>query len=298
MFGAWLLSDDDMNASTDSHKATVNYAVFTSNVPRYREKLEGVMETWAAKPLSEDRFFAVGARDYKWPGKGIIQGDCDDNPQFLSCKEARIIQEGAKRETDWLVITGEDNYIDTARFDKFLSKYPKDDTPRAIGLVGCGGDEYCPNLSPHSGGFCGGAGYALNRAALLKMVAPGDEPMMHEYMDEFKGYPSDMATSCVVKKREIPMLRPEGGTLIGGGTVAKKQYELYVENGFLTLHYMAADAMRWLHKKMTKDEAGAKAMEKRVFDDHGCCLACTTAPGPEGKERQLHDCWNGQMGSI
>lgn len=278
-------------AEKNEGPSNVTYAIFTSSLPKYRAKLESTMETWGTRPLREGRFFAVGPKNYpaQWRGRGIVLSRCPDDPSSLACKEASIISEAVRRGAEWVVISGEDNYIDTAAFDALLAKH-RSDEPKALGFFGCGAG-WCNDLQP-DGGFCGGDGYALNRAALLQMMQHGEEQLMHEYTEEYKGYPNDMATSCVLKKRGVPLEHGFDGRTWGSETIARKDYEEALGSGFLSMHYIPTDVMRWIHAKLSNDEPKAVEFYAKAFDDRGCCYGCTTAVNEEGKQRQMQQCWD------
>jgi len=123
----------------------VVYGIFTSAIPKYHNALLAQMETWAARPVAQGRYVAVGGNNYpnEWAGKNVLRSECGDDMRSISCKEATLLAEGAARGADWLFVTGEDNYVHTDHIEKFLSdKDPN--TAITYGVLGCGKGLFLP----------------------------------------------------------------------------------------------------------------------------------------------------------
>jgi hypothetical protein len=253
----------------------VVYGIFTSERPEYRKKLEAVMETWGQAPLSEGRFVAVGGRTYptKWQnGSSVIAVDCADAQDGLSCKEANLLAEGAKRGADWLFISGEDNYVDTAALEEHLEKTSQRYNPGgvvALGQMGCGSGNtnFCESVRTKSG-LCGGGGYAISRGALAALMANGREALIREYGGrERQLMPNDMSTSCALYDRGAEF--PYFGGLFGGPTFGMKDYEQMITSTSV-FHYVTPEVMHWVHGLKTGLPASQmKALEGYAFD-RGC----------------------------
>jgi len=109
------------------------YAVFTSSIEKHHKNLVSQLKTWAAGPHDEGRFVAMGAKDYPkdWQEKGtILSSDCADTRDALACKEAWLLAEGAARDVAWLVIIGEDNWVNPKRLEAELWKRSRE--PRLL----------------------------------------------------------------------------------------------------------------------------------------------------------------------
>jgi hypothetical protein len=163
----------------------VVYAIFTSAIPRYHEALLSQLETWAERPAKQGRYVAVGGSDYpdEWQGKNVLRSECVDKMPGISCKEATLLAEGAARGADWLYVIGEDNYVHTKHLENWLGdKDP--DAAIAYGRVGCGRGMYCEDNPAfrEEGGFCGGSGYIISRAAMQNLLVDG-APALHEIYD-------------------------------------------------------------------------------------------------------------------
>jgi len=227
----------------------VMYGVFTTAVPAYRKRLEAVMTTWGARPKSNGLFYSVGGHTYpsEWQEPGVVVGaeDCDDGVYGNSCKEASLIAEAARRNASWLVISGEDNYVDTARVETALRAMDPI-VPVAMGCLGCGtGLAVYGELVARDGGMCGGCGEVLSHGALQMLAARGRSALIEEYGTETQ---CDMVTSRALRERSIP-LKSFPGQLVGNPIFSQKEIEQ--ATGVMIFHYVMPGTMRWLHALRT-----------------------------------------------
>jgi len=250
--------------------SNVVYAIFTSAIPKYREELESQLETWAARPAEEGRYVAVGGENYPdaWQSGSILRSNCSDDVTSISCKEATLLAEGAARGADWLVVVGEDNYVYTRHVEAFLAdKDP--DMAVAYGRVGCGKGLFCLDNEFFStfGGFCGGAGYIISRAALQRLVADG-APALHKVYDNTTNA-NDMTTSCELAKLGAQLHHTRG--MNGYPLFMIQQFVGAAQSDdILTSHYVPRDAMRWLHAVVeNKEESLQEGLQREAFE-HGC----------------------------
>jgi len=271
----------EVSASWTGH---VVYAIFTSAIPKYHEALLTQLDTWAARPAAQGRYVAVGGSNYpkEWQGSSVLRSECGDDMPSISCKEATLLAEGAARGADWLVVTGEDNYVQTSRVEEFLSdKDP--DAAIAYGNVGCGTGIFCRDseLFETSGGLCGGPGYIISRAALQLLLADG-APALHAIYDN-SSWPNDMSTSCQLRKHEVRLENATG--MLGYAWFMITDYER-IARSCLTAHYLRPAVMRWFHAEV-EGAAGSvkKQLEKKAFD-HGCPIGMNT----ENWAREWADC--------
>ncbi|CAK0872155.1 unnamed protein product [Prorocentrum cordatum] len=210
----------------------------------YREKLEAQLETWAARPAAEGRYVAVGGENYPdaWQSGSMLKSNCGDDMTSISCKEATLLAEGAARGAEWLVVVGEDNFVYTHHVEAFLEdKDPA--TAVAYGRVGCGRGLFCHDNEFFStfGGFCGGAGYIISRAALQRLVADG-APALHRVYDKTAN-PNDMTTSCELARHGTRLHHTAG--MNGFPLFMLQQYAGAAQSGeILTSHYVPPAAMR------------------------------------------------------
>jgi hypothetical protein len=247
----------------------VVYSIFTSAIERYHDALLAELDTWAKGPAGEGRFVAVGGNNYpeNWQAKNVLKSACEDNMRAISCKEATLLAEGAARGADWLYVIGEDNYVNTERIDKFLSdKDP--DSVIAYGTVGCGKNLFCHDNDDfnQAGGFCGGGGYIISRAALQRLLADG-APALHQVYDA-SVWPNDMTTSCQLRKHDVVLSNV--GNMFGYPISDIDEYKAMAKQDFLTIHYLTPDTMRWFHAQLhgaPYDEK--KRLEKKAFTN-GC----------------------------
>eukprot|EP00747_Dinoflagellata_sp_TGD_P184842 gnl/TRDRNA2_/TRDRNA2_40860_c0_seq1.p1 gnl/TRDRNA2_/TRDRNA2_40860_c0~~gnl/TRDRNA2_/TRDRNA2_40860_c0_seq1.p1 ORF type:complete len:331 (+),score=24.53 gnl/TRDRNA2_/TRDRNA2_40860_c0_seq1:33-1025(+) len=284
----WSLHDIKAHAALNAVQCrssrpntTVTYGVVTSDSEKYRTKLSAVMATWAAQPLLEDRFFAVAPAEYRWARQAIVPSNCSDSPGSVSCKEAEMMKEAARRDTGWLVVLGEDNYVDTKQLEVELAKHSADAVPKALGWKACSdpGGMPCPGLTVS---FCGGIPYALNRAALAKISGKHLDHVSQEYARQFKNWPNDRATSCMLHRHGVKLEFLPGIEMHDGfPTVSKSAYEWRLKHKRPVMHYISPDVMQWLYAKQHSlnelDGANISSLEAIIFDELGCCSKCATA---------------------
>jgi len=249
----------------------VVYAIFTSAIPRYHEALLAQLDTWAARPAAQGRYVAVGGNNYpeEWQGSNILRSECEDGMRSISCKEATLLAEGAARGADWMYITGEDNYVHTGNVEEFLSDKDPNDAV-AYGGVGCGKGKFCRDVQAYEegGGFCGGEGYIISRAALQRLLADG-APALHAIYDKTP-WPNDMTTSCQLRKRDVRLAN--GRSMYGNPFWKITDYMGMAHSDFLCGHYMTPPLMRFMHAEVTGAPDSVKGpLEKKAFDN-GCAI--------------------------
>jgi len=256
---------------SESWTGNVVYAIFTSAIPKYHEALLSQLETWAARPAAQGRYVAVGGNNYpeEWQGRNVLKSECEDGMRSISCKEATLLAEGAARGADWMYIIGEDNYVNTRNVEKFLS----DKDPNAAvayGGVGCGKGVFCRDVEAYEegGGFCGGQGYIISRAALERLVANG-APALHAIYDE-SPWPNDMTTSCQLRKHEVSL--ENGRSMYGNPFWKITDFRGMAHSDFLCSHYMSPQMMRWMHAEVEGAPDSVKGpLEEKAFDN-GCAI--------------------------
>eukprot|EP00747_Dinoflagellata_sp_TGD_P077899 gnl/TRDRNA2_/TRDRNA2_159808_c0_seq1.p1 gnl/TRDRNA2_/TRDRNA2_159808_c0~~gnl/TRDRNA2_/TRDRNA2_159808_c0_seq1.p1 ORF type:complete len:396 (-),score=46.58 gnl/TRDRNA2_/TRDRNA2_159808_c0_seq1:101-1288(-) len=261
------------------------YGVMANNLTTGRQQLKAQMETWAANLIKENRFFAIigmaqaqthlsstDVLGQDWDGPLIAAPCADDvliDTGLWACKEAHLLKGGFERGADWFVILGDDNYVDVERLETAILKEQKTDHPLALGIVGCGMGVY--DCVEKEGGFCGGAGYMMNSAALRSLFDQGWEQLRKEYTDKFQAqdYPGDVASSCALRQRGIE-LRPLRG-LSSFSFTRMETHQAMIKQGALTYHYLTADAMRWYHANLHHwSQDDIRLLEAKAFH-HGCC---------------------------
>lgn len=270
-------ADNALAGKDPSIQLSVVYGVMTSGGSEYREKLAAQAETWAAGLAAQGRSFAVAGRGYAALHAAglIVESRCPDGRSGQACKEGRILEEGYKRGADWLMVLGEDHYVNTAELEAELRQRTNASgsaVPLVLGLLGCGkgGGEawgYCPEVD-RLGGICGGAGYAFNRAALRALMAGGAEALRAEFGTEWM--PGDMASSCAVRRRAIRLEDVSLGDANRNDREA--DFRELLARGMLTFHYVSPAVMRWLHASVQKRPvAEVRALQQAAFDGGCCC---------------------------
>jgi hypothetical protein len=266
---------------SDAAGVGVLYAVMTNNKPQYQEKLKAQLDTWAADPLAQGRFVAVTGVSVDHPPPadvpGLFLSTCDDAYRGVPCKEERLMEIGASKGAEWLVILGEDNYVDTKALEQRLA-YAKSSTPTVLGLVGeRQNTEFCPEASEQ---LFGGGGYALNKAALGVLLSKGQDALREEYGSD-TGLQGDLATSCALVRRGVSLTELPG--LVGVRITAKQSLQALMQKKPFTYHYMTPGAMRWVHAQVHQRSAEELlALEQTAFTN-GCCCG-------DGAPKALQQC--------
>mmetsp|Transcript_17494 Transcript_17494/g.55071 ORF Transcript_17494/g.55071 Transcript_17494/m.55071 type:complete len:369 (+) Transcript_17494:96-1202(+) len=252
----------------------VLYGVMTNGLPKYQAKLAAQLQTWAAGVSRSGRFFSVAGRGAgAVAGAGLIVEDrCPDDASGIACKEERLVEEGYTRGAQWLVILGEDNWVDTVRMEEALRNHStgrRGAAPTALGIVGCGkGLSYCPEVTEF-GGFCGGGGYAINRAALQALMKGGQDALRKEYAD-MAGVPGDIASSCALRQRGVQLMSMP--SLEGNRIEKLTEFRNVLKMSPITLHYCTPDVMRWVQASVQGlPESEVQAREVAAFDGGCCC---------------------------
>jgi len=264
----------------------VLYAVMTTNSNISQAKVRAQIETWAARPIEQGRYFVTTG--YKAGPVQQLAPDvlhevsCDDQYGGVPCKEAHMLDVAFNRSAEWVVRLDDDHYADTELIEKTLGSLKPEDRQGPVVLAlayGCGtgspaAKEYCPELAK-VGGICGGGGYALNLAALSRFQSVGWHQMLKEYQAlKNKLTYGDMVTSCVMLRRGMKLGHMNGGSA-ANGAVTIQNWEDIVKNKVLTYHHVTADLMRWIHAKLEgKPKDGVTAAEAKAFDTNGCCCRC------------------------
>mmetsp|Transcript_17495 Transcript_17495/g.55075 ORF Transcript_17495/g.55075 Transcript_17495/m.55075 type:complete len:361 (+) Transcript_17495:75-1157(+) len=252
------------------------YGVMTTGLPEYREKLAAQLETWAAGAVRSGRFFSVaGHGAVPVAGAGLIVEDrCPDDRSGIVCKEERLLEEGYTRGAQWLVIVGEDNWVDTVRMEGALRNHSvglRGAEPAALGIVGCGGGlAFCPEVTEFVG-LCGGGGYAINRAALQALLKRGKDALRKEYAGMAAYQYGDVASSCALRRRGVQLM--DMPSLHGWAIEKLTEFRHVLKMGPITLHYCTPDVMRWVQASTRGlPESEVQAREVAAFDG-GCCRA-------------------------
>eukprot|EP00929_Paragymnodinium_shiwhaense_P000110 TRINITY_DN10028_c0_g1_i2.p1 TRINITY_DN10028_c0_g1~~TRINITY_DN10028_c0_g1_i2.p1 ORF type:complete len:364 (+),score=76.39 TRINITY_DN10028_c0_g1_i2:99-1190(+) len=272
---ATLIEQEDRLSSVSARwGGKVIYAIFTSSFPKYHDAMLAQLDTWAAKPYAEGRLVAMGGSNYppEWQRPGtvadsiILPSKCPDKGgNALACKESALIVEAASRGAAWVVLLGEDNWMNASGLDAYLQARTPDE-PEALGLLGCGRFKktFCAEVEK-DGGFCGGGTYAINRAALQRLVATGASNFTAEYTRT--SWPNDMTTSCALMRRGVPLrLLPH---LHGSREVVDAELA-HLAKGRFSLHNIDEATMRWLHAYTSgKDAAEVSRLHEAAFHE-GC----------------------------
>lgn len=242
-------------------KAKVVFGLMTSPTPKYAAQLKAVEETWA-KDAAPQTVFVIG-------NIGSVPGImydmapmCEDGNTAnngLACKESTIVARGHELGADWVVVGGTDQYIFTESWQTLLDKADSS-VAQVLGMFACGGGKFCEDGQD---GLCGGAGYAISRAALEKMVGRDSQRYIKECMTAaltVSGNWSDQAVSCVARRHHIKQVPLEGlyGCKLSYSSDVSCRTTFFDEALYehavasdppaLTMHYIFPDDMHKIHK--------------------------------------------------
>jgi len=164
------------------------------------------------------------------------------------------VEEGYHREADWLVILGEDVYMNTSWLEDTLINHrgaAAGSQLVALGNLVCGRDlekitkdkGFCPEVEK-DGGICGGGGYAINRAALEVLMKEGTETLRGQYNNG--PTPGDMATSCFLRQRRVELQQIQGLDSTFPPKTLPDYEQRISSGGMFTYRCVTPDVMRWL----------------------------------------------------
>jgi len=257
------------------------YASFTASEPKYLDQVDAQVETWAAKPFRENRYFCVGdeAMDKK-PASHYLKTDCGLSMDSLGCKMGYLMVEGAKRGADWLVVTQTDMYINTTMYEPLLTQFDHTQEIAMGPSFGCGCGGYrsgCDEVTQH-GGYCGSGVYAISGASIRKMT---EKPGWGHFINEMKGYtadgiPEDMVNSCAMHKSGVHMYRFNATyssrfTSVTGDL--KEMRRRHIEEGMYAAHPVTPKMMRWYQALVDGDKKSQNAIERDIGKG-GYCKEC------------------------
>lgn len=209
-----FLSDSMLRVASRSgkNKEDILYVVRTWH-KNYETRLPSILKTWAS-PLDRSSLLIVGDQELKDPVVHAANGCLSDHHVGLTCKTGHSLALAAEQIGDrsWVFVIDDDVYVNTSNLEGLLKERDASALV-ALGIPGCG----TPHCDDHQGGFCGGGGYALSRAALKALV---DKPTATEFQNELLDmtkvyYPGetpwdDITTTCLMKRRGITVERIDG----------------------------------------------------------------------------------------
>mmetsp|Transcript_120849 Transcript_120849/g.225984 ORF Transcript_120849/g.225984 Transcript_120849/m.225984 type:complete len:387 (+) Transcript_120849:123-1283(+) len=239
---------------------TVVYGVFTSPKAKYAAQLEAVLNTWG-RDVPPQKLIVVGVEgtnpNVTYNPAPLCQDGHVGN-EGISCKEATLLTEGHKTGASWVIILGSDNYALPRNFEAELKRRDAA-APQILAIWGCGRGQYCED---REGGLCGGAGYAISRAALDKMIGQGANVAQQFIEESMKtareecGNWSDQVTSCIARRRGVQQVNLDG--LHGWSICADARTDvcghtyrhILEQDEFapLTFHYLQPEEMYEIHQ--------------------------------------------------
>lgn len=250
-------------AMKDKSKSTILYVIRTWHA-NYDTLLPSILATWAS-PLESSSLLIVGDVDQSVNSTSVVAatGCPNDHQVGLTCKTAHSLALAADKigSHSWVFVVDDDVYVDTSNLENELSKHDPSKLI-ALGIPGCG----TPHCNDNGGGFCGGGGYAVSRAALSELV---DKPTAVDFHDEMLEFMheeylapetpwDDITTTCLMKQRGIAIESIEG--LYGWrmqdspnpSSSLSAEYQDAIQSSSpppLTFHYIDSQEMYMIHKQ-------------------------------------------------
>jgi len=222
----------------------------------YNTRLKAVMDTWG-KQVDPKMLVIIGdTPSTEYPQVNAV-------PQCTSHELACRVGQGillAHNTSGWdlMFLVDDDHYVIPDKVAEHFVNFTGS-TPTAFGQCCCGAGppfHYCNDL----GGFCGGDGYGMNRAAMNLFVDKTHE----EFTDRFTAVLAskvadnreDIVTSCALRQHVRNLKLEESGITGPNGCAAERAQEV-LDNNFAVFHQMVPDNMRRLHNAI-QDKRGRR----------------------------------------
>jgi len=217
----------------------------------YNTQLRAVLQTWGST-LPPSSLLVLGDEDWaEFPiSKASMCGS--DATQGLACRVAYGMTVAAKAPGNWswLYVVDDDHYVQPPMVERTLAKF---DASKLVagGCYTCGVPKYCDG----QGGFCGGCGYFLSRAAVRAMVGDDSAAFMafHGRISGSKKSDGreDMAISCALRERvpdvQIESMPPH----MHGGQPNLKTLQPE-QDETLSWHHISPEMMRQIYQVVVK----------------------------------------------
>jgi len=217
----------------------------------YDTKLRALLQTWGST-LRPSSLLVLGDEDWaEFPiSKASMCGS--DATQGLACRVAYGMTVAAKAPGNWswLYVVDDDHYVQPPMVERTLAKF---DASKLVagGCYTCGVPKYCDG----QGGFCGGCGYFLSRAAVRAMVGDDSAAFMafHGRISGSKKSDGreDMAISCALRERvpdvQIESMPPH----MHGGQPNLKTLQPE-QDETLSWHHISPEMMRQIYQVVVK----------------------------------------------
>ncbi|CAE7566208.1 unnamed protein product [Symbiodinium sp. CCMP2456] len=139
--------------------------VVRSSSQNYGFRVTSIFRTWGQDIASSpsDGLMVVGDMAVQHPRIFAVPECGNDHSRALCCKTGYALQLAYRWLDDfaWFFVLDDDTYVNIENLRQSLSTFSALE-PQALGVLGCG-PGFCED---GQGGFCGGGGYALSKAAL------------------------------------------------------------------------------------------------------------------------------------
>ena len=139
--------------------------IVRSGHQNYGFRVTSILRTWGQDIASSpsDGLMVVGDTTVHHPHIFGVPECGNDHSRALCCKTGHALQLAHRWLDDfaWFFVVDDDTYVNIGNLHQSLSTFSALE-PQALGVLGCG-PGFCED---GQGGFCGGGGYALSKAAL------------------------------------------------------------------------------------------------------------------------------------
>lgn len=237
----------------------------------YPTKVEAILRTWGG--AVNNSLVIVGDTPSTSPPVYGASACPNDHSAGLACKDGYALSLAADRlatssEYSWVFVVDDDVYVRSRDVEMALVKLNASKA-QVLGIPGCG-----PELCGGAGGMCGGAGYAISRAALERLVSGRPaQALADELVETCKGAAGgwdDIAVTCALRSRKVHVDNLDG--LHGWRARDHEEFLNWIHDKSpapLTFHYINASEMDAIHAEfLMKDNSTARTGSRLLQADH------------------------------
>ncbi|CAE7948432.1 ANKRD50, partial [Symbiodinium sp. KB8] len=226
----------------------------------YGFRVTSILRTWgqdiARSP--SDGLMVVGDTAVQQPRIFGVPECGNDRSRALCCKTGYALQLAYRWLDDfaWFFVLDDDTYVNIGNLRQSLSTFSALE-PQALGVLGCG-PGFCED---GQGGFCGGGGYALSKAALgvimVNSTSTFQLDLMSHLATEKDGIAyDDISVACLLKRHRVRLRSLHGLYAFGSQRQwLDEAYERAITARSplpVSFHYIGPFLMEALHNRFAR----------------------------------------------